>query len=157
MAMVNVVLKWQTSTTYQSYNYESLDLQFGKVDYVTRFTNPAQFGEDCISGGASKWWWTVRVACLSLFLFSYSLIRVQPIPVNRFSRTVAKKMRTDSRKCPLDKSPKIFAASREIPAKMQKSNNSLAVEDRRDTSTEQKHQLGATLSESVIENDVRRP
>ena len=52
MAMVNVVLKWKTSTTYQSHIYESFDLNFGKVYDVTRFTNQAKFGKDRISGGA---------------------------------------------------------------------------------------------------------
>ena len=56
MATVNVVLKWKTSTTYQSHIYESFDLKFGKVDNVTRFTNPAKFGKDRISGGAPTWW-----------------------------------------------------------------------------------------------------
>ena len=35
MAMVHVVLKWKTSTTYQGHNYESFDLKFGKGDYQT--------------------------------------------------------------------------------------------------------------------------
>ena len=56
MAMVNVVLKLKTPTTYQSHGYESSDLKFGKVDNVTRFNNPAKFGYDRISGGAPTWW-----------------------------------------------------------------------------------------------------
>jgi len=35
---------------------------------------------------APTWWWNIRVPCLLffLFLFLYSLTRIQPIPVNRF-------------------------------------------------------------------------
>ena len=33
-------------TTYQNHIYKSLDLKLGKVDNVTRFTNPPKFGED---------------------------------------------------------------------------------------------------------------
>ena len=53
MAMVNKLLKWKTSTTYQSHIYESFDLTFGKVDNVTRFTNPVKYR---IIGGAPTWW-----------------------------------------------------------------------------------------------------
>jgi hypothetical protein len=58
MALIRVVLKWKTSATYQSHIYESIDLSFGKVDYVTRSTNPGKLGKDCrpISGGAPTWW-----------------------------------------------------------------------------------------------------
>ena len=56
MAMVNVVLKLNTSTTYQSHIYESFDLKFGEVNNVTRFTNSAKFGKYRISGGTLTWW-----------------------------------------------------------------------------------------------------
>jgi len=46
MAIAEVVLKHETSTTYQSHIYESIDLKFGLGDYVTRFSSPAKFGED---------------------------------------------------------------------------------------------------------------
>ena len=55
MAVVNVVLKWKISTTYQSHIYESLDLKFVKIDNVMWFTNPAQFGKDRISSGVPTW------------------------------------------------------------------------------------------------------
>jgi hypothetical protein len=54
--LVREVLKWKTSTTYQSRIHESIDLKLGKVVYVTRFTNFAKFGKNCISGGAPTWW-----------------------------------------------------------------------------------------------------
>jgi hypothetical protein len=44
MAFIHVVLKWKTSTTYQSHIYVSIDVKLGKVDNVTRSTNPAKFG-----------------------------------------------------------------------------------------------------------------
>ena len=50
-----------------------------------------------------------------------------------------------------------MVGSREIPAKMKKANDSLAVEDRQNMSMEHDYKLGVTLSESVIENFVRRP
>ena len=53
--------------------------------------------------------------------------------------------------------PQNFAGSREIPAKMKKSNNSLAVEDRQIMSIEHNYKLGVTPSESITENYVRRP
>jgi len=44
-------------TTYQSHIYESNDLKFGLGDvHVTRFSNPAKFGEDRVNGGAPTWW-----------------------------------------------------------------------------------------------------
>jgi len=52
-----VVLKHETSTTYQSHIYESIDLKFGYGAYVTGFSNPAaKFDEDRFSGGAPTWW-----------------------------------------------------------------------------------------------------
>ena len=42
MAMVQVVLKWQNSTAYQSHNYESFVFKFGKGDNFTRINNPAK-------------------------------------------------------------------------------------------------------------------
>jgi len=81
MATAVVVLKHETSTTYQSHIYQAIDLKFGKSDYVTRFSNPAKFSEDRFSGGIVKY--TGRVpSLLFLFLFLYSLTRIQPIPVN---------------------------------------------------------------------------
>jgi len=56
MASAVVVLKYETSTTYQSHIYELIDLKFRWVEHVTRFSNPATFGEDRISGGAATWW-----------------------------------------------------------------------------------------------------
>jgi len=56
MATDVVVLKHETLTTYQSHIYESIDLKFGWGDYDTRFSNPAEFSEDRISGGAPTWW-----------------------------------------------------------------------------------------------------
>jgi len=56
MATAVVVLKHETSTTYQSHTNQSIDLKFGLGDYVTRFSNPAKFGEDRFSGGAPTWW-----------------------------------------------------------------------------------------------------
>ena len=53
--------------------------------------------------------------------------------------------------------PQNFAGSREIPAKMEKSSNSLAVEDKQNMSMEHVYKIGVTLSESVIGNYVRRP
>jgi len=55
MASVVVVLKHGTSTLHQSHNFSSIDLKFGVDDYITRFSNPAQFGENRISGGAPTW------------------------------------------------------------------------------------------------------
>jgi len=52
MATAVVVLRHETSTTYQSHIYEIIDIKFGQGDYVTRFSNPAKFGEDRFSGGA---------------------------------------------------------------------------------------------------------
>jgi len=46
MASAVVVLKHKSSTTYQSHIYESIDLKFVYGDHVTRFSNPAKFGED---------------------------------------------------------------------------------------------------------------
>jgi len=54
MVIAVVVLKQETSTTYQSHIYKSIDLKFD--DYVTRFSNPAKFGKDRFSGGAPTWW-----------------------------------------------------------------------------------------------------
>ena len=99
------------------------------------------------------------------------MTRVQSIPVNRFPCTIAQTMRTDSRKCPQSKyfsifshigglfpqNPHSFAASREIPAKTKGSNNSYAVENRRNVSIEHEYKLGVSLSKSVIKNYVRRP
>jgi len=34
----------------------TIEHQFGVGDYVTRFSNPAKFGEDRNSGGAPTWW-----------------------------------------------------------------------------------------------------
>ena len=45
----------------------------------------------------------------------------------------------------------------EIPAKAKRSNNSYAVEDKRNVSITHEHKLGVTLSESVIGNYVWRP
>jgi len=45
MATAVVVLKHETSTTYQSHIYESIELKFGLGDNVTRFSNPAKFSE----------------------------------------------------------------------------------------------------------------
>jgi len=56
MATAVVVIKRETSTTYQSHIYESIDLKFGLGNNVTRFSNPAKFGEDRFSGGAPTWW-----------------------------------------------------------------------------------------------------
>ena len=50
-----------------------------------------------------------------------------------------------------------FAGSKEIPAKMKKSNNSEAVEDRRNMSMEHEYKLGVTLPDSIIENHAQRP
>jgi len=61
--------KHETSTTYQSHIYKSIDLQFGLSDYVTRFSNPAKFGEVRFSGGAPTWCWNIRVACILLLVF----------------------------------------------------------------------------------------
>jgi len=55
MATAVVVLKHETSTTYQSHIYESIDMKFGWGDHVTRFSNPAKFGEDRVSGIAPTW------------------------------------------------------------------------------------------------------
>jgi len=56
MVTAGVVLKHETSNTYQSHIYESIDLKFGEGDYVTRFSNTANFGEDRFSGVAPTWW-----------------------------------------------------------------------------------------------------
>jgi len=40
----------------QPFAQVAIDLKFGVCDNVTRFTNPAKFGEDRISGGAPMWW-----------------------------------------------------------------------------------------------------
>jgi len=79
MATAEVVLKHETSTTYQSHIYESIDLKFGLGDNVTRFSKSAKFGEDRFSGGEI---YGLR-AFLLLFLFLYFLTRIQPILVNR--------------------------------------------------------------------------
>ena len=55
MALILVVLEWKTSTTHLGHIYESIDLHFGKVNYVTRSTNAAKFGKDRISGDAPTW------------------------------------------------------------------------------------------------------
>jgi len=46
MATAVVVLKHETSITYQSHIYESIDSKFGQGNKVTRFSNSAKFGED---------------------------------------------------------------------------------------------------------------
>jgi len=56
MASAIVVLKHETSTTYQSHIYKSIDLKLGYSDYVTSFSNPAKFSEDRCSGGAPTRW-----------------------------------------------------------------------------------------------------
>jgi len=109
MAMFQVVLRWQISTTHQIHNCEPIVMKFGEGDNVTGSTNPAKFDEDRFSGCASPWWWNIRVPCLLFFLFLYSLTRLQPKPLNRFQCTIAQKTRTDSRKCPLSKCFPIFS------------------------------------------------
>jgi len=52
MATAVEVLKHET---FQSPIYESINVKFGKGDYVMHFSNPAKLGEDCISGGAPTW------------------------------------------------------------------------------------------------------
>ena len=69
MALIQVVLKRKTSTTYQSRIYELIDLNFGKVDNVMRSTHPAKFGKDRFSSGAPTWWLNIQVACL--FYYHY--------------------------------------------------------------------------------------
>ena len=76
---MHVVLKWKASTTYQSHIYESVDFKLGKVDYVTRFSNPAKFGGDRISGGASTWWWNIRATCLFFFIGTCTVYTRKPI------------------------------------------------------------------------------
>jgi len=56
MATAVVLLKHETSTTYQSHIYESIELKFGQGDYVTPFSKPVKLGEDRFSGGAPTWW-----------------------------------------------------------------------------------------------------
>jgi len=56
MATAEVVLKHETSITYQSHIYKSFDFKFEWGDNVTRFSNTAKFGEDRFSGGAHTWW-----------------------------------------------------------------------------------------------------
>ena len=67
--MVQVVLKWQNSTAFQSHIYESFVFKSGKGDWVTRINNPAKFGWDRISGGAPTLWWNIGVVCLLLLLW----------------------------------------------------------------------------------------
>ena len=55
MAMVNVVLQWKTPITYQNHN-NLFDLKFGNCDYVKRFNNSAQFGDEYISGSTPTLW-----------------------------------------------------------------------------------------------------
>jgi len=77
-----VVLKHETSTTYQSHIYETIDLKCWLGDYVTRFSNLAKFGEDRFSGGPHVMVkYTGPVPFLFLFLFLYSLTCLQPIPI----------------------------------------------------------------------------
>ena len=147
--------KMVTSTVHQSHNYESFDFKFGKGYNVMWFTNPAEFGYDCISGGAPTWWWNMGVASILFLLiflfFFFPSDTYSPNPRTDFhARSIAQKTRFDVRKCPLiecfsefwlfgvifPENPTNFAGSREIPAKMKKSNNSLAVEDRQNMSIE---------------------
>ena len=96
MALAHAVL---TSAPCQSHNYESIYLNFGVDDNVPVYTNPARLG---LGGGSSwgpRWWWHMHVVWLFLFLFLNSSSRVQTIPVNWFSCTVAWKTRSDIRKC----------------------------------------------------------
>jgi len=53
---VLMVTKHETSTLRQSLQFYIIDLKFGVGDYITRFSNPAKFGEVRISGGAPTWW-----------------------------------------------------------------------------------------------------
>ena len=51
-----------------------LIFKLGKVDYVTRSVNPAEFGEDRDSSGAPTWWLNKRVACLLFIFFFFSFL-----------------------------------------------------------------------------------
>jgi len=50
IASAAVVLQHETSTLRQSYNLISINFTFGVDDYVRKFTSPAKFGSDPISG-----------------------------------------------------------------------------------------------------------
>jgi len=55
MASAVVVLKHETSTHRQSHNFMSIDLIFGAGVYVRKFTSPAKFDSDLMSGRAAMW------------------------------------------------------------------------------------------------------
>ena len=114
--------------------------------------------------------YTGRVPFITILLFLASEPREQLKPVNRFPRTIAQKTQFEVRKCPLGKcffrnfyflgvifpeNLQHFAGSGEIPTKMKKSNNSLAVADRQNIAKKHENELGVTFSGSVIGNDVR--
>jgi len=55
MASAVVVLKHETSTLRQSYNFILIDLNFGVGDNVREVTSPAKFGSDPMSGRDATW------------------------------------------------------------------------------------------------------
>ena len=168
-----IVLKWKIQTTYQSHIYESIDLNFGKLDYITPSTNLAKFCNDRISGGAPTWWWNMRVTRLFLllllslfflFLDTCTACTREPIFTHNSSKDADWLKEVPSKQVFLDiftfwgyfpQNSQNFAANRETPAQTKNSNNSYAVEDRHKVSIE--HKLGVSLSESVIENYARHP
>jgi len=92
MASAVVGLKHESSTLRQSHNFISIDVKFGVVDNVREVTSHAKFGLDLMSGRDTTWGQHIRVLRLfCIFVFFYSSTELQPIPVNKFSRTIAQK------------------------------------------------------------------
>jgi len=96
MASAVVVLKHETSTLRQSNNFISINFTVGVGDYTVR-RSPAlpnlvriRWAVETLRGG-------MYIRVLWLFFFNPST-ELQPIPVNRFSRTIAQKTRSGARK-----------------------------------------------------------
>jgi len=61
MASASVVLKHETSTLRQRYNFISIDLKFGVSDNVREVSSPAKFGSGPMSGRDATWGQHIRV------------------------------------------------------------------------------------------------
>jgi len=77
MASTVVVLKHETSTLRQKHNFISIDFKFGVDDNVRDVSDPDKVG---------------------LGRMIYSSTKLQPMPVNQFSCTIAQKTRSGVRK-----------------------------------------------------------
>jgi len=105
MATAVLVLKHENSTTYQSHIYESIDLKFGQSDNVTRFSNPAKFGEDRFSvvaprGGEIYGSRTFFIIIIFVFIFldTHTAYTREPILTHSSSKDAV-----ELKKCPFSK------------------------------------------------------